>query len=120
MLRNLPHNKFFFSLLRLRMNIFQRGMVGTQGSHPGLPGRNEEKRMRRKYFKKYRKRSAGKLVTGVLLGGAVAAAVAWLTSPAAGEGSRHRLRDKIKTSEGNVESRAQELAADVENQRNPF
>jgi gas vesicle protein len=76
--------------------------------------------MRRKLLKKNRKTSAGKLVTGILLGGVVAATVAWLKSYASGEGSRRRLREKIKTSEGNVESQARELAAEAGDQQNPF
>ena len=76
--------------------------------------------MRRKLLKKNRKTSAGKLVTGILLGGAVAATVAWLRSSASAEGSRRRLREKIKTSEGNVESRARELVIEVGDQRNPL
>jgi gas vesicle protein len=76
--------------------------------------------MRRKLLKNNRKTSAGKLVTGILFGGAVAATVAWLRSSASGEGSRHRLREKIKTSEGNVESQARELAVEVGDQRNPL
>jgi len=71
--------------------------------------------MRRKLLKKNRKTSAGKLVTGILLGGVVAATVAWLKSSASAEGSRRRLREKIKTSEGNVESQARELAEEVSN-----
>ena len=76
--------------------------------------------MRRKLLKNNRKTSAGKLVTGILLGGAVAATVAWLRSPASGEWSRLSLREKIKKSEGNVESQARELAADVSDPRNPL
>jgi gas vesicle protein len=76
--------------------------------------------MRRKLFKHHKKSSAGKLVTGILLGGVVGATVGWLTSPGSGEEIRRRLtgditsaREKIKTSEGNVESQARELAEDV-------
>ena len=76
--------------------------------------------MRTKLFKHQRKRSAGKLVTGILLGGMVGATVGWLTAPGAGEEFRRRLtgdiksaRDRIKTSEGNAESQARELVEDV-------
>ena len=76
--------------------------------------------MRTKLFKHQRKRSAGKLVTGILLGGVVGATVGWLTAPGAGEEFRRRLtgdiksaRDRIKTSEGNAESQARELVEDV-------
>ena len=46
----------------------------------------------------------------------------WLTAPASGEELRRRLRgdrmsarEKIKTSEGNVESRARELTEEMRN-----
>jgi hypothetical protein len=76
----------------------------------------KEKLMRRKLLKKQKKSSAGKVVAGILLGGAVGATVGWLTAPASGEETRHRLagntmsaREKSKTSEGNIESQAREL-----------
>jgi gas vesicle protein len=72
--------------------------------------------MRRKLLENHKKSSAGKLVTGILLGGVVGATVGWLTAPASGEETRRRLmsdrmsaREKIKTSEGNIESQAREL-----------
>jgi gas vesicle protein len=78
--------------------------------------------MRMKFLKNDKKTSAGKLVTGILLGGVVGATVGWLTAPASGEETRRRLRgdiksagEKIKTSEGNVESQARELAEEVSN-----
>ena len=78
--------------------------------------------MRRKLFKNHKKMSTGKFVTGILLGGAVGATVGWLTAPASGEELRRRLRgdrmsarEKIKTSEGNVESRARELTEEMSN-----
>lgn len=76
--------------------------------------------MRRKLLKHHKKSSAGKLVTGILLGGVVGATVGWLTAPGAGEEFLRRLtgeiqsaQDRIKTSEGNVESQARELVEDV-------
>ena len=76
--------------------------------------------MRRKLFKQRKKTSAGKLVTGVLVGGVVGATVGWLTSPGSGEEMRRRLtgeiksaREKIKTSKENMESHARELAEEV-------
>ena len=78
--------------------------------------------MRSKLFKNEKKTSMGKVVTGLLVGGMVGATVGWLTAPASGEETRHRLsgdlksaREKIKTSEGNVESQARELAETVNN-----
>jgi len=78
--------------------------------------------MRRKLFKNDKKMSTGKLVTGILVGGVLGATVGWLTAPASGEELRSRLRgnrmsarEKIKTSEGNVESRARELTEEVSN-----
>jgi gas vesicle protein len=76
--------------------------------------------MKRKLFKHHKKSSAGKLVTGILVGGVVGATVGWLTAPGSGEEFRRRLtgeiksvRERIKTSEGNVESQARELVEDV-------
>jgi len=80
----------------------------------------------------HKKKNAGKVVTGMLIGSVVGATVEWLTAPVSGEelrrritgdietgnGSRHSsrrsLQEKIKTSEGNVESRARELAGAVD------
>lgn len=79
----------------------------------------------------HKKKNIGKVVTGMLMGSVVGTVVGWLTAPVSGEelrrritgdieignGSRHSsrrsLQEKIKTSEGNVESRARELAAEV-------
>lgn len=76
--------------------------------------------MRRKLLKHHKKSSAGKLVTGILVGGVVGATVGWLTTPGAGEEFRRRLtgeiksaQDRIKSSQGNVESQARELVEDV-------
>jgi gas vesicle protein len=78
--------------------------------------------MRRKLYKNHKKTSTGKLVTGILVGGVVGATVGWLTAPASGEDLRRRLRgnrmsarEKIKTSQGNVESRARELTEEMSN-----
>ena len=78
--------------------------------------------MRRKLLKHDKKTSTGKVVTGILLGGVVGATVGWLTAPASGAETRRRLRgdmksarEKIKTSEGNIESQARELAEEVGN-----
>ena len=76
--------------------------------------------MRRKLFKNHKKKSTGKLVTGILVGGVLGATVGWLTAPDSVEELRRRLRgdrtnlyEKIKTSEGNVESRARELTEEM-------
>ena len=73
--------------------------------------------MRRKLLNNHKRTSTGKVITGMLLGGAVGATVGWLTAPASGEETRRRLRgnmmsarEKIKTSKGNVESQARDLA----------
>ena len=76
--------------------------------------------MKRKLLRNRKKTSAGKIFTGILLGGLVGMTVKWLTTPASGDAWRHRLNEKIETSEGNVESQARELVAEIENQRNPF
>lgn len=75
--------------------------------------------MRRK-SRKNSKNGAGKLITGILVGGVVGATVGWLTAPASGEETRRKLkgdiksaREKIKTSDGNVERQARELAEEV-------
>ncbi|HMB21292.1 MAG: YtxH domain-containing protein [Chloroflexota bacterium] len=73
----------------------------------------------------YRKKSAVKILTGVLIGGVVGATVGWLTAPASGVEMRRRLaevgndgmrsvREKVKTAEGNVESRAREFMDKVD------
>ncbi len=76
--------------------------------------------MRRKSHKNSKRASAGKVVTGILIGGVVGATVGWLTAPASGEETRRRLkgemkeyREKAKTASGNVESRARELVEEV-------
>jgi gas vesicle protein len=76
----------------------------------------KEKLMRRKLLNNHKKSNTGKVVTGILLGGVVGAAVGWLTAPVSGEETRRRLtgarlsaREKIETSAGNIESQAHEL-----------
>jgi gas vesicle protein len=78
--------------------------------------------MRRKLFRTEKKTGAGKVITGLLVGGVVGATVGWLTAPASGEETRRRLggdvkgmQAKIKTSEHNVESQARELGEQVNN-----
>jgi gas vesicle protein len=75
--------------------------------------------MRRRERKNH-KNSAGKVVTGLLIGSVVGATIGWLTAPASGEETRRRIkgevksvREKAKTARGNVESRARELAKEV-------
>jgi len=76
--------------------------------------------MKNRINKRYKRSSAGKMVTGMLIGGVVGATVGWLTAPASGSETRRRLtgelkshREKIKTSVGNVESRSRELLEEV-------
>jgi gas vesicle protein len=78
--------------------------------------------MRRNLIKNHKNMSTRKLVTGILFGGVLGATVGWLTAPASGEELRRKLRgdrmsarEKIKTSEGNVESRARELTEEMSN-----
>lgn len=67
------------------------------------------------------KRSAGKVITGLLLGSVVGATVGWLTAPSSGEELRRRLKgemkgvqEKARTAMGNVESRARDLAKEAD------
>ena len=78
--------------------------------------------MRSKLLNTDKKNRAGKVITGLVLGGVVGATVGWLTAPASGEETRRRLmgdiksaREKIKTSEENIESEARELAEQINN-----
>lgn len=77
-----------------------------------------------KRFGHNKKKSIGKILTGMLIGGVVGAAVGWLTAPAAGVELRRRLaeagsdglrsvRERVKTAEGNVESQAREFLEKV-------
>jgi len=66
------------------------------------------------------RRSAGKVITGVLLGSVVGATVGWLTAPTSGEELRRRIKGEVKgvqakarTAAGNIESRARELAEEA-------
>jgi gas vesicle protein len=76
--------------------------------------------MRRKSHKNLKKAGAAKVVTGLLVGSILGATVGWLTSPVSGEELRRRFRmgsvsarERMKTAEGNIESQARELAAQV-------
>lgn len=76
--------------------------------------------MRRKAHKSKTKRDAGKVITGMVLGGVVGATVGWLTAPTSGEEMRRRLtddiagvREKAKSATRKVESKARELVAEV-------
>jgi gas vesicle protein len=83
--------------------------------------------MRRKAHKNHQKRSAGKVLTGLLLGSVVGATVGWLSAPASGEETRRRIRGEVmgireraKSAAGNVESTARELIAEAnQNQQLP-
>jgi gas vesicle protein len=69
------------------------------------------------------KHSIGKIMLGILVGSVLGATVGWLTAPASGAELRRRIKgealgprgaqERAKTAAGNVESRARELAADV-------
>jgi gas vesicle protein len=76
----------------------------------------------KRIFHNRRKKSIGKVVTGMLIGSVLGATVGWLTAPLSGQEIRRRIadagsegyrsiREKVKTAEGNVESRARDLAA---------
>ena len=60
--------------------------------------------MRRKLLKKNKKTSAGKVVTGIVLGAVVGAALGWLTAPASGEETRRRLMGDIKSAREKIET----------------
>ena len=76
--------------------------------------------MRRNTYNRPKRMSTGRLLTGILLGGAVAATVAWLNSPAT-EGmprslfktNTEKARDRFKTAENNIESQVRDLIEDV-------
>lgn len=76
--------------------------------------------MRRRERNNHHKSNTGKVVTGLLIGGVVGATIGWLTAPASGEEMRHRIkgevkgvREKARTARGNIESKARELAEEV-------
>ena len=83
--------------------------------------------MRRKAHKTDPTRSAGKVLTGLLLGSVVGATVGWLSAPASGEETRRRIRGEVmgvreraKSAARNVESTVRELIADTDqNQQLP-
>ena len=79
-----------------------------------------------------KKRNVGKVLTGMLVGSVLGATVGWLTAPLSGQemrdritgavgsgsrrsvrGSRDAIQERVKTAEGNVESRARALASEV-------
>lgn len=76
--------------------------------------------MRRKLLRNRKKSSIGRVVIGALLGGVVAATARWLIASVSGDETRRRLNERIKTSEGNIESQVRELAAEGSNPRNAF
>ena len=71
-----------------------------------------------------RRYSPEKMVTGLLIGGVVGAAVGWLTAPNSGRETLRKLRgaavdvadvrERTKTADGNVESRVRELVEEAE------
>ena len=76
--------------------------------------------MKIKALKDRKRSSAGKVITGMLVGSVVGATVGWLTAPASGEETRRRIRgemrgarDKVRSAMENVESKARELAAEA-------
>lgn len=76
--------------------------------------------MRRIARKDHKKNSVVKVVSGALLGSLLGATVGWLTAPVSGAELRRKIRGEVKevrekanTAMGNVESRARELAAEM-------
>ena len=129
-LRYLPHNKFFPSLLYLEG---KRSYVGIERFGAKSPGgqraESKENQVKKKNHKlqsivSARRYSPGKMVTGLLIGGVVGAAVGWLTAPNSGRETLRKLRgealdvvdvrERTKTADGNVESRVRELVEEAE------
>ncbi|MGZ9234028.1 MAG: YtxH domain-containing protein [Anaerolineales bacterium] len=76
--------------------------------------------MKRKARRDHKKNSVLKIVSGALLGSLLGATVGWLTAPVSGAELRRRIRGEVKgvrakanTAMGTVESRARELAAEM-------
>ena len=61
----------------------------TGSSYPSKERQDETKR------RKENKANLGKLVTGVLAGGVIGAALGWLTAPAAGAETRRQLQSRV-------------------------
>lgn len=80
--------------------------------------------MRKFGLKNRKKRSAGQIATAALVGSAVGAAVGLLMAPSSGREMIRRIRgqamdpraaqERVKTAQGNVESRARDLAGDLQ------
>ena len=74
----------------------------------------------RRFGRKSNKRSTGKVIAAALVGSVVGATVGLLMAPTSGREMRRKIsggamdaRERLKTAAGNVESRARELAAEV-------
>lgn len=72
--------------------------------------------------KSHKRASIGKVVTGILVGGAVGATAGWLRAPASGEEIRRRFhgntmsaRGRAKTAAGNIESKSRDLVETISN-----
>ncbi len=79
----------------------------------------------------FHKKDVGKIVVGILIGSLIGALVGRLTATSSGRGlgrkltgkvgksGRASLQQKLKTGEGNIESKARELASTVNERAKP-
>jgi uncharacterized protein YcfJ len=118
-----PHKKIFLSLLLLRKRKrrdFQYPKLGMVNTKFQILIHWKERVMKSIFRKNRKKRSVAKVVTGIVLGSVFGAVVGLLMAPTSGRDTLRRItgqikgvREKAKTAEGNVESRARDLMAEI-------